>query len=965
MHNTARRKVCYYARAYGGKHLPGLCFTGMYTTLYYCGMYCSLVSFIFLFPTERSALIQEAITAVKTHALQREHARKVKTQATGHEKIGEARYKHVTKEARRQGEAREMLESMVRRAERNLLEAQRKSHAQTQSAEARAEALATELFHRPGSLLTDEEISRMMTESGCNGRFEEEFPACFTPTFALYRKIDGTCNNLENPYLGAANTAMPRLIQAQYEDGISSLRGDIQNMQGGIMNTTAFEPPNPSPRHVSQTVIRDVAEDERLTHMVMQWGQFLDHDMSIAPALQDNCGERAQNCEFTDICHPIRVTDRDPMFGLQSPNHGACIPFSRSVAVCRDPAEPLVNRGIGTREQINILTSFIDGSMIYANDYDFALKLREFEGGLLKEGESFRGKKPELPRIFPSENIREDGQVFVACPPQTAGENGCFLAGDFRVNEQVALTVMHTLFLREHNRIARELARLNPTWGDERLYQEARKIIGAIIQKISYEDYLIEIFGQKVYDIVLGPYIEYDPRIHPGIINAFTTAAYRYGHSLIRPFFQRLDSNYDPIAAGPLSLFDIFFNPDQFRLSFGTDPLVRGLISENSRRNDEFMTSVLTSELFRTHLDLASFNIQRGRDHGLPPYLTWKRYCEAAFPDLPVSDFQNKLTLVRFLGLYGSLDTVDLWVGGLSEERLEGSLLGSTFACLFGIAFSNVRDGDRFFYMNPGVFEPEQVASIQKHSLARIICDDGDDIDEVPMNVFVSDQPRVPCSRVPTIDLSLWQEDSCHYRIDVPPRSFRIPFSAFSRTGTGPVTFVEEIAESDTQNDQFLCINAVCPAQGSDVELLLLYPPQLARFLELVHNNRLPENIARGPAEYRSAFPASLFGGRRTGVYKSLEDCTNDGATAAFTIQFTLSAQQEVDDSILDLLEEKESAMSPNTSKQLPQSALDFFFPSGTSDQSETTTEMEEDEDGVSDAQLMSDLEEALKFLNV
>ena len=955
------------------------CAYSMYTCIYaiyavanitidpYCGVYCSLVSFIFLFPTERSVIIQEAITAVKTRALQREHARKVKAQATGHEKISAKHYKQVTKEARRQGEAREMLENMVRRAERNLLEAQRKSHAQTQSAEARAEALATELFHRPGSLLTDEEISRMMTESGCKGRFNEEFPACFTPTFALYRKIDGTCNNLENPYLGAADTAIPRLIQAQYEDGISSLRGDIQNMEGGIMNTTAFEPPNPSPRHVSQTVIRDVAEDERLTHMIMQWGQFTDHDMSLSPELEDECGERAEHCEFTDICHPIRVTDRDPMFGLQSPNHGACIPFSRSIAVCEDPAEPLVNRGIRTRDQINVLTSFIDGSMVYGSDYDFALKLREFEGGLLKEGESLPGKKPELPRIFPSENVQEDGEAFIGCPTEAAGENGCFLAGEFRVNEQVVLTVMHTLLFREHNRIARELARLNPTWGDERLYQEARKIVGAIIQRITYGDYLHEIFGKKVYDIVLGPYIEYDPRINPGVNNAFATAAYRYGHSLIRPFFQRLGSNYDPIAAGPLNLFDIFFNPDQFRLSFGTDPLVRGLISENSRRNDEFLSSVLTSELFRTHLDLASLNIQRGRDHGLPPYLTWKRYCEAAFPDLPVSDFQNKLTLVRFLGLYGSLDTVDLWIGGLSEERLEGSLLGSTFACLFGITFGNVRDGDRFFFMNPGVFEPEQVASIQKHSLARIICDDGDDIDEVPMNVFVTGQERVPCSRVPTIDLSLWQEDSCHYRIDVPPRRFRIPFSAFSRTGTGPVTFVEEIAESDTQNDQFLCINTVCPAQGSDVELLLLYPPQLARFLELVPNDRLPENIAEGPTEYRSSFPASLFGGRRTGVYRSLEDCTNDGATAAFTIQFTLSAQQEVDDSILDFLEEQEGddSTSPNTSKQLPQSALDFFFPSGTSDQSETTTEMEEDEDRVSDAQLMTDLEEALKSLNM
>ena len=88
------------------------------------------------------------------------------------------------------------------------------------------------------------------------------------------------------------------------------------------------------------------------------------------------------------------------------------------------------------------------------------------------------------------------------------------------------------------------------------------------------------------------------------------------------------------------------------------------------------------------------------------------------FQALPEPNFNNTLTLIRFLELYSSLDTVDLWIGGLAEETVPGSLLGPTFACLLGIVFANTRDGDRFYYSHPGVFEPAQLQSIQTDSLS-------------------------------------------------------------------------------------------------------------------------------------------------------------------------------------------------------------------------------------------------------
>ena len=902
----------------------------------------------------------------KVHAKEREEARKAKTQtaSSGRVKVTSKHFKQTSKEAQRQGNARELLEDMVHRAEMKLAELQRKSHAEVQSAQARAEELATELFHRPGSMLTKKEIARMMIESSCTAR---EAPKCFTPTSQRFRTIDGTCNNLQNPFFGAADTALVRLIPAQYEDGISSLRGGLQNREDTFI---PFTPPNPSARLVSQTVIHNISEDETLTHIFMQWGQFIDHDLSLSPELDDNCTDRVENgkCQFTDICEPIRVADRDPIFGSGTSNNGNCIAFSRSISICEDPNVPLVNGGIRTREQINVLTSFIDGSMVYGSDEELARKIRLFKGGLLLEGENFPGNRPELPHISALENVREDGiDPFVGC--FNPGELGCFLAGEFRVNIQIALTVMHTLWFREHNRIARELAALNPKWSDERLYQEARRIISALIQKITYMDYLPKIFGPDVYDIVIGKSTGYDPRINPGINNAFSTAAYRYGHTLVRPFFKRLDSNYRPIGAGPLDLLDAFMDPDQFRMSFGTDPLTRGLVTENSRRVDEFLSSALTNNLFREHLDLASLNIQRGRDHGLPTYLTWQRYCNAVFKKkLPIPEFENTLSLVRFLELYGSLDTVDLWIGGLAEERLRGSLLGPTFACLFGITFRNVRDGDRFFYSSPGMFEPAQLESIEKHTLSSIICDNSDNIDHIQADAFLSNQECVSCSQIPSVDLRLWKEEPCFFHVTVPPRQFKMPIRSYSRASAqNSFSFFGRFA--DVSTNEAVCVPVICPKIGGSSEAILYTSSYLKAYISLDCSPMLPVNLLLSASEYHAKWPESIFGGAGTGVFKSETACKMATASA-FTIRLSSSTQEEPNQDVWERLEEQTTETapdpeSPETHEEIPKVFRSIIFDFGSLEPPSTQDEIPAESEEEIDAQLMSDLEEALKSLNV
>eukprot|EP00731_Ephydatia_muelleri_P037168 Em0406g3a len=255
--------------------------------------------------------------------------------------------------------------------------------------EDKAEAIAQNLFHVPGSLLTAEELATMLDFSGCRSLLAT--PNCTFPTVNLYRTSDGTCNNLANPTRGAAGTAFRRILPEYYEDGISSTRGEIQNY-GNILPIGPFNPPNPSPRLISQTIVLDKPVDElQATHMLMQWGQFLDHDMTISPGLAATC----VGCQNTEFCLPIFVPSDDPVFGVGTFRNGSCIPFRRTVPAC-------TNSPAGTfdpRQQINDLTQYIDGSMVYGSDPTTAASLRDKSGGgRLRVGFTLPGNsKPSLP----------------------------------------------------------------------------------------------------------------------------------------------------------------------------------------------------------------------------------------------------------------------------------------------------------------------------------------------------------------------------------------------------------------------------------------------------------------------------------------------------------------------------------------------------------------------------------------
>ncbi|XP_069091955.1 peroxidasin homolog [Pleurodeles waltl] len=615
-------------------------------------------------------------------------------------------------------------------------------------------------------LVSPQYLNLIANLSGCTAhrRINNCSDMCF---HQKYRTHDGTCNNLQHPMWGASMTAFERLLKSVYENGFNLPRGiSPDRLYNGY--------PLPLPRVVSTTMIgtETITPDEQFTHMLMQWGQFLDHDLdSTVVALSEARFSDGQHCSSVCTndppCFPVVVPPNDHRIR----NNARCMFFVRSSPVCGSGMTSLLMNSVYPREQINQLTSYIDASNVYGSSDHTAQEIRDSAShkGLLRQGIVQRSGKPLLPFATgpPTECMRDENESPIPC----------FLAGDHRANEQLGLTCLHTLWFREHNRIATELLKLNPHWDGDVIYHEARKIVGAQMQHITYSHWLPKILGD-IGMKMLGEYKGYDPGVNSGILNMFATAAFRFGHTLINPILYRLDDNFEAIPQGHLPLHKAFFSPFRIVNEGGIDPLLRGLIgvATKMRVPSQVLNTELTERLFSmSHtvaLDLAAINIQRARDHGIPPYHDFRVYCNLSSAQT-IEDLSNEIRnpeiREKLKRLYGSPLNIDLFPALMVEDLVPGSRLGPTLMCLLATQFKNLRNGDRLWYENPGVFNPAQLTQLKQSSLASILCDNGDNITRVQRDVFrVAEFPHgyVSCKDIPRLDLRMWQDccEDCRTR---------------------------------------------------------------------------------------------------------------------------------------------------------------------------------------------------------
>jgi peroxidase len=502
------------------------------------------------------------------------------------------------------------------------------------------------------------------------------------------RTMDGTDNNFAN--LGSAEEVFAEDVTRAYTDGVSSPSGQTW----------------PNPREISNAVVdqtEDLPDPGGRTAYLWLWGQFLDHDITLTHTNETN--------DF-----PVPIPTGDPYFdpfgtGTQT------LPFSRSVF------------GDGTglsadnpAAQVNSITSFIDASNVYGSDDERASTLRTFDSGML---DTSAGDLPPF---------NTDGLDNAGGPSDTL-----FLCGDIRANENALLTSMHTLFVREHNRIAAELQSRHPEMTDEELYQAARKRVGAIVQVITYNEFLPALLGRDA----LPGYRGYRPEVDPRMGILFATASYRLGHSQVGSTVARLGADGEEIAEGNVAIADAFFNPSLVSET-GIDPFLRGAASEPSQTTDAMIIGDLRNFLFGPPgsggLDLASLNLQRGRDHGVPDYNTVRQ--DYGLP--PANDFTQVTSdpdaQARLALVYASPSEMDAWVGMLSEDTIPGTAVGPTLRRAISQQFRRVRDGDRFFYLNDPDLERDR-DDISRTRLSDVI-ERNTDITGLQANVFFEARPR-------------------------------------------------------------------------------------------------------------------------------------------------------------------------------------------------------------------------------
>ncbi|XP_071181819.1 salivary peroxidase/catechol oxidase-like isoform X2 [Mytilus edulis] len=572
--------------------------------------------------------------------------------------------------------------------------------------------------------------------------------------FDKYRTMDGTCNNLYRTNMGAAGTPQSRFVPPEY--------GDIWNL--GLYPRTLGKNGNqlPNPRDISNKIFKSIPSSPKsgkfnvaLTH----FGQFVDHDVVATPIEIDNDGNDIECCNgnfpvIRSQCFPFSTPPGEFLY--------TCMNFVRSAPTVTYPPYP------GPRQQENAITSWLDLSSVYGSSDEELQNLRSSGNGKMKVGNN--DLLPDNP---------DDDSCF------EASQSECFHAGDHRNSEVPLLTVMHTIFLREHNRIATELRSRYKGWNDDKLLNEARKILTGVYQHIVYNEFLPALLG---FDWSIAVGLMSQPQGHTNLYssfldgatrNAFGAAAYRMGHSLVGNSVGASNSFFTEVKVK--NLHETFFNTETIRDSaqFGPTRIGRWMSSQYDSKMDRFLSKEVRDHLFQDTinpldaLDLGALNIQRGRDHGLPGYNRFRQFC-GRFPavfwtNTPGGFIDHEAVIVEKLkAVYGAnsdVDDVDLYVGALSERpESPDTVVGPTFRCLIAVQFLYYKYADRFFYEN---FSPvtgftlAQVNDIKKQTLAGIYCRNLQ-IKNIQPKIFLNPDNtqdptnRIDCKYLPDLDFDIY-----------------------------------------------------------------------------------------------------------------------------------------------------------------------------------------------------------------
>jgi peroxidase len=547
---------------------------------------------------------------------------------------------------------------------------------------------------------------------------------CLLSTVLTYRPIDEVGNNVANPTWGTAGVDLLRLTPAYYANGINSpsLPQDVSaRVVSNLVNNQA-DPADPT-----QDV--NTVNQQSLSDFVYSFGQFMDHDMDLT---LDN-----------GAMSSIPVAPGDPIGG---PND---VPLAFELS----NVDPLTGTSKSNPAQdITSITSYLDLSQIYGSDLATDNALRTFSGGQMKTSP---GGLPPLDNLtyftatqLAQINASVGGMGDQGPLPQTS----MFVTGDSRGNENVELTVLQTLFLDNHNKIAAELQQENPTWSDEQLFQEARKINIAEYQAIIYNEWIPDVLGANAMPAYKG----YNPNVNATISNDFSTVAFRFGHSLLSGNVERQGNN-GLADAEDVPLAEDFFDSnilngqgqpealDPYTGLVSTDigAVLKGDADGDAQAEDTQVINEVRDELFNEVIpgvgygqDLIALDVERGRVNGIGSYNQVRESLGLPAVTSFAQITSNVQVQKELKAAYGNVNNIDPIEGGMAEDPVPGSDVGPLFQTIMVDQFTALRDGDRYFYLNESWNSAELKIFDQGDTLAKVI-EGNTDVTNLQPDVFI------------------------------------------------------------------------------------------------------------------------------------------------------------------------------------------------------------------------------------
>lgn len=493
--------------------------------------------------------------------------------------------------------------------------------------------------------------------------------------YSDFRSYNGFCTNPENPLLGRAR----RPFHSYFEGHNARIMGGKNLLSARQISNTVL--------HQFQIDIKD--EVTPLREFITFFGQFLDHnivqtsnDMKKASSIKNIPVPRSDpRCEFNTL-HFNRVV-KAKVGGNQS---------STKVKMA-----------------MNVLSSAVDLYGVYGSK-SLSRDLRDRSGGIMRTSDDGKNLLPlnderindkDSSKNVPRLDSREKRKLY-------------FIAGDVRSNENPQLTFFHTLFLRHHNFLAEELSKIfkGRNYNNDWLFEAARRVNQAHFQAIVFTEFLPNMTGETLKDCSRTSDGDqcFDPEESVAISDIFAVAAFRVGHTMVGDKIHRSDKDGNSI--GDLNLKDAFFQEASRLAVDGMEPYLRGMLNHPAQKIDNHISDALRNLLFvnlesEEGFDLASLNIQRGRDNNLPTFAAVKK----KFLGKLVTQFSDITSDRNLQGqleeAYQDASRVEAYVGLICEDHTPGKPMGPTMAAIWMEEFRRLRHGDFYFYKNRNILPPE------------------------------------------------------------------------------------------------------------------------------------------------------------------------------------------------------------------------------------------------------------------